>query len=174
MALCLTFGGTPCPFEWGVISEAICDLATALMLHNNWNPDNIHAPNQENFPPPIFLPDSIPFKEGKKLIMNVSINTRGTHDIYIDNLISLGLDLPKCNNKKHLEAAPLLAIDACLQRVADNEPIPHHNMASLHKLSMEGRLEETKMILGWMWDFWQLTFPSPLINTRRGWHQYQE
>jgi hypothetical protein len=70
MALCLTFGGMPCPFEWGVISKAIYDLATALMLYNDWNPDNLHAPNQENFPPPIFLPDNIPFEEGKELIMN--------------------------------------------------------------------------------------------------------
>jgi hypothetical protein len=30
-------------------------------------------------------------------------------------------------------------------------------MAPLHKLSTEGRLEETKMILGWMWGFWGLT-----------------
>jgi hypothetical protein len=52
MALCLTFGGTPCPFEWGVISETICNLATALLLNNNWNPDNLQAPNQAHFPPP--------------------------------------------------------------------------------------------------------------------------
>ncbi len=25
--LCLTFGGTPCPFEWNILSESICDLA---------------------------------------------------------------------------------------------------------------------------------------------------
>jgi hypothetical protein len=114
MALCFTFGGTPRPFKWGVISEAICDRATALVLHNNWNPNDLHAPNQENFPPPIFLPNDILFEEGKELIVNVSINKRGTHNIYIDNLIGLGLDLPKCNNNKHLEAAPLLAINVCL------------------------------------------------------------
>jgi hypothetical protein len=76
MALCLTFGGMPCPFEWGVISKAICDLATALILHDNWKPNDLHAPNQETFPPPIFLPDNILFKEGKELIVNVSTNKR--------------------------------------------------------------------------------------------------
>jgi hypothetical protein len=84
------------------------------------------------------------------------------HNIYINNLIGLGLDLPKCNNKKHLEAAPLLAIDACLQRVTNNKSIPCHNMATLHKLSAEGRLEEMKMILGWMWDFLGLTISLPI------------
>ncbi len=162
MALCLTFGGMPCPFEWGAISKAICDLATALILHDDWNPEDLHAPNQEIFPTPIFLPDNIPFKKGKELIVNISINKRGMHDIYIDDLIGLGLDLPKCNNKKRSEAAPLLAINACSQRVTNDEPIPRHNMAALHKLSAEGRLEETKMTLGWMWDFQRLTISLPI------------
>jgi hypothetical protein len=35
-------------------------------------------------------------------------------------------------------------------------------MAALHKLSAEGRLEETKMILGWMWDFRCLTISLPI------------
>ncbi len=94
--------------------------------------------------------------------MNININERGTHDIYINDLIGLGLDLPKCYNKKHSEAAPLHAIDACLQRVTNDKPIPRHNMAALHKLSTEGRLEEMKMILGWMWDFRLLTISLPI------------
>jgi hypothetical protein len=79
------------------------------------------------------------------------------HDIYIDDLISLGLDLQDCNNRLRLEAAPLLAIDACSCRIHDNEPIPCHNMATLHKLTKEGHLKKTKMILGWLWDFRLLT-----------------
>ena len=146
MSLRLTFGGTPCPFEWGVISETICDLATALLLDENWNPDDLHAPNQNDFPTPIFLPDDIPFEQGRELIVDVSINERGTHDIFIDDLVGLGLDLPSCNNKSRSEAAPLLAIDTCSRRVAADEPIPRLNMAAMHKLCAEGRLEEIKMI----------------------------
>ncbi len=94
--------------------------------------------------------------------MDVCINKRGTHDIYINDLIGLGLDLPGCNNRRRSEAAPLLTINACSRRVANDEPIPRHNMAALHKLSAEGRLEETKMILGWMWDFRRLTISLPI------------
>jgi hypothetical protein len=35
MTLRLTFGGTPFLFEWGVISETICNLATALLLDDD-------------------------------------------------------------------------------------------------------------------------------------------
>jgi hypothetical protein len=162
MSLRLTFGGTPCPFEWGVISETICDLATALLLDENWNPDDLHAPNQIDFPTPIFLPDDIPFEQGRELIVDVSISERGTHDIFIDDLVGLGLDLPGCNNKSRSEAAPLLAIDTCSRRVAADEPIPRLNMAAMHKLCAEGRLEEIKMILGWLWDFRRLLISLPI------------
>ena len=100
MALWLTFGGTPCPYEWNIISETICDLTTALLLYSNWNPHKIHTIGQENFPPPIFLSDDIPFIERKELIVNIPINDRGTHDIYINDLIGLSLNIPHTGNKQ--------------------------------------------------------------------------
>ena len=45
IALHLTFGGAPGPYEWGVMSETICDLANAIILDNNWNPKSLHCPN---------------------------------------------------------------------------------------------------------------------------------
>ncbi len=35
MMLRLSFSGKPCPFEWGVISETICDLANEILLSND-------------------------------------------------------------------------------------------------------------------------------------------
>jgi hypothetical protein len=52
LPLRLTFGGAPCPYEWGVISETICDLATAILHDDAWDLDDLQAPNQENSPPP--------------------------------------------------------------------------------------------------------------------------
>jgi hypothetical protein len=39
--------------------------------------------------------------------------------------------------------------------------IPCHEMAARHKLWAEGWLKETKIILGWLWDFWRLTISLP-------------
>ena len=41
MALHLTFGGSPCPYEWGVISESICDLSMALLHSNDRDPHSL-------------------------------------------------------------------------------------------------------------------------------------
>ncbi len=64
ISLRLTFGGTPCPYEWGVISESICDLANALLKDNDWDPLTLSAPTS---PPPrrTTLSDDIPFGIGK-------------------------------------------------------------------------------------------------------------
>ena len=34
LMLQLTFGGAPCPLEWGSIAESICDLANTILLNN--------------------------------------------------------------------------------------------------------------------------------------------
>ncbi len=95
------------------------------------------------------------------MIVNVKTNPRGTHDIYINNRIGLVLDLLDSNNIKESERAPLLAINACLPQRHNKESIPRHKMAARHKLWAEGWLKETKMILGWLWDFWQLIISLP-------------
>ncbi len=107
------------------------------------------------------MPDDVPFGIGKELIVDVEINPRGIHDIYINNLIGLGLDLPDCNNITRSERAPLLTIDAFSWRIHKEELIPHYDMAACHKLIAEGLFEESKMILGWKWDFWHLTISLP-------------
>jgi hypothetical protein len=44
-----TFGGTPCPFEWGVISEPICNLANELLkCDEDWDPSKLHSSVQEH------------------------------------------------------------------------------------------------------------------------------
>ncbi len=53
IALRLTFGGAACPYEWSIISETICDLATVIAHDDNWDPTNLHSPDQELIPPPI-------------------------------------------------------------------------------------------------------------------------
>jgi hypothetical protein len=161
MTLCLTFGGAPCPFKWGAISELICDLATAILLNKNWKPDELHAPNQDKFPEPQFFPDNTPFGKGRELIVNVDVNKFGIHNIYIDDLIGLRINLPDSDHCKRSECAPLLAMDICARWPNPNEPIPRYKMAARKKLDAEGRLSETKMILGWLWNFCSLTISLP-------------
>jgi len=153
MWLHLSFGGKPCPYMWGVFSEAICDLANTILFDNDWEPSDLFAPNQWLVPTRVLLDDDIPFGEGAELIVNIPIDPRGSHDVYIDDLILVTVNIPGTNNAARGQSASLLAIDATARPNHPDEPIPRESMDARDKLFAEAGLTEIKMILGWEWDF---------------------
>jgi hypothetical protein len=38
----------------------------AILLNKNWKPDELHAPNQDEFSEPQFFPDDTPFGKGRE------------------------------------------------------------------------------------------------------------
>ncbi len=98
MILRLSFEGKPCPSEWGAISESICDLANAILHSKDWDPEEIFAPNQHLVPEQTLLDDDILFRQGEELIVGIPIDPCGMHDIYIDDIICLILDIMGRNN----------------------------------------------------------------------------
>ena len=161
LMLRLTFGGTPCPYEWSTISELVCDLATAILTDDDWDPNELYSLDQHLIPPSDFLPPDIPFGQGRKLIVHIDINDRGTHDMYLDDIIGIGIDLPNSDNTLRSERAPLLAMHTCARPIHANEPIPRQAMAARNKLKAEARLSEIKNILGWTWDLRRLIISLP-------------
>jgi hypothetical protein len=74
LTLHLTFDSTPCPFEWGVILETICDLANKLLKCKDWDPTNLHASVQHKIPKRIYLDEDIPFAVRRELIIDIPID----------------------------------------------------------------------------------------------------
>jgi hypothetical protein len=159
IALRLTFGGSPGPYEWGVISETICDLANEILQSDDWDPTKLYAPNSDLVPKKKTLDDDIPFEEGRDLIVDLPIHPNGMVDLYIDDTIGLTVDLK--DNDKRMENAILLAIHAAARPKQNSEPIPREEMAALSKLLAEAGLEERKTILGWLFDFRRLLVSLP-------------
>ena len=93
MMLWLTFGGAPCPLEWGSIAESICDLANAILFSNKWDPLSLQSPNQHLVPDKIILDDDIPFEIGQDLIVDIPVDPQGTVDFYIDDVCGLTVDI---------------------------------------------------------------------------------
>jgi hypothetical protein len=58
------------------------------------------------------MDDDVPFGIGKELIVDINMNPRGIHNIYIDDIISLMGDIPGTNNLARCAVAGLLAIHA--------------------------------------------------------------
>ncbi len=120
------------------------------------------------FPPPKFLEDPIPFTEGLELVFDIPIDSRGTSDIYINNLVSLTVEIEGTDNLVRSDCTPLLAFDICARPLDPNEPISHKTMEARDKLAAEAMLEEQKMILGWFLDFCclRITLPDNKFKAR--------
>ena len=58
MFLWLTFGGKLCPSEWSALAEPICDLSTALLHDERWDPTTLASPSQSLVPPPVWNQES--------------------------------------------------------------------------------------------------------------------
>jgi hypothetical protein len=112
-------------------------------------------------PPPVFLDNSIPFKPGLKLFVDIPVNPHGTTDVDIDDFISLAVDIKGTDNLERCNCASLLAFNMCSRPLNSNEPIPRETMEARNKLHSEALLEEQKTILGWFIDFWRLRIQLP-------------
>jgi hypothetical protein len=155
----LTFGGSPCPLEWGSIAESICDLANAILLSNEWDPLSLQSPAQHLVPNKIILEDGIPFGIGRDLIVDITVDPRGTVDLYIDDFCGLTVDID--DNATCLKRAPLLALVSAAREVAEIEPLPRDDIEARPKLIAEAGLTKIKTFLGWLIDFRRMTIALP-------------
>jgi hypothetical protein len=155
----LTFGGAPCPSEWGAIAESICDLANAILLNDEWNPLALQSPAQHLVPNKIILDDDIPFGIGRDLVVDIPVDPRGIIDLYIDDYCGLTVDIG--DNAICLERAPLLALVSAARKVATTKPLPRDDMEARNKLVAEAGLTEIKTFLGWLIDFRRMTIALP-------------
>ena len=94
------------------------------MQDAGWDPTLLCTTNGHLVPTPLFMDNSIPFAEEKDLIIDVPVDARGTADVYIDDTISLTVDVEDSNNVQCLEQTTLLDIHCSAQEKHNNEPIP--------------------------------------------------
>ena len=160
MALRLTFGGKPCPSEWGCISEPVTDLATDILNCEEWDPNKTKSPIQNKFPPRTSLPVHIPFTKAKHTIVDIPQKDKGKCNVYIDDTVAMGPDLP--GNALRLESAITLAFHIFGRPIDKNEPIPRKDIIFFDKLIAEGAIEEQKILLGWLYDTRCLIISLPL------------
>jgi hypothetical protein len=135
-----TFGRAPYPYEWGIKSETICNLANELIVSEEWNTLTLHATVQPLIPPKKLLANNLPLGQARKLIIDVPVDPRGKIDIYNDDTTGLTVDVPGTDNAACMDAAIPLAIEVAARPNDPNEPIPREPMIARNKLTAEGGL----------------------------------
>jgi hypothetical protein len=97
----------------------------------------------------------------RELIVDVPVDPHGYADVYIDNTTGLTVNLLGTHNANRLEAAIPLPIEVAAWPNNVNKPIPWETMVAQDKLKAEGGLAETKVILGWHFNFCTLIVILP-------------
>jgi hypothetical protein len=81
----------------------------------------LSSPHASKIPNPILQPVEIEFKQAKSLDVNITLDTCGKVDDFIDDGIVIVPDLH--NNRDRAIQAMLLAIHVLCRPLADTEPI---------------------------------------------------
>jgi hypothetical protein len=162
LALRLTFGGSPNPPTWCMVSEMVTDLANEICQCEDWDPAELHNPVQPEAPRPIYLPDSeAPCSPAQPMAVNVPPIQRGKVDGFIDDLIHVFWDTPS-NIERLPHAVPLAMFVTSRPHAGDEaEPLPRRDILSLPKLKAEGSPAESQIILGWRVNTRALTIGLP-------------
>ena len=121
-AVRLAFGGKPLPNEWGYISKTVTNLATDILHCDEWDPSEIHSPFQHMMPKPKPLPPHIPFAPAKILIVALPQEDHSKFDVYIDDTVAIGPDLPSIIPR--LAACILLSFHLVFSPLSKFESIP--------------------------------------------------
>ena len=165
IALRQTFGGAPCPYQWGCISEPIADLANALLELEDWNPVNLCSPFENMIPEDKVLDDDIPFTPALPLVVDIPIGNGAKTDIYIDDNVCIVVDNPEDDEnetrKQRARAAVPLAIHIATRPLSKNEPIPRKEILAQNKLKAEAGLAELQTVFGWDLHLRSLTVQLP-------------
>ena len=160
VALHLTFGGSPCPSLWGVISETIADVGNAILSNPYWDHNEMFDPISELIESPRSLPEDIPFKKARSLLVDLPPNDIGYIDIYIDDNIGVTPDIG--NNSTRLARAIPLAIRTMTRPIDPTDVIPRNDIISLKKLKAEGQLKLPHNLLAYSTS--QRALPIPFVT----------
>ena len=105
----LPFGSMPAPAEFSICSDITFDLARDLMECESRDPEELASPLKEEIPPPVRLPDNIPFGTAMETDLHLPPEWKGGTDGYTPSTV-----VPKISRRENF----------IMCKVASNRTIP--------------------------------------------------
>ena len=160
------FGGKPNSSKWSCQSKSTMDFINDILSCKEWDANKSKSPIKDMIPKPLVLPSKILHATAKTTIVNIPAEDQGKFVVYIDDTVAIGPDLPE--NRPRLAATIPLAIHLLSRPIILKEYVLRKPPISIIKLRAEGRLEETKTLLGWLYDTRRLRISLP-SNKFKSW-----
>ena len=146
----LPFGSAPAPTLFSSVSDSVADVAQDLSLESSWDPSKLHSSFNLDFAPNQ-MDENITICQADPLLMSLPERDIIT-DNFIDDLFQCCLD--EGDNPARIKHAIPLVLETFFRNQNEDDASPRNPIINMKKHQAEGRLEETKVVLGW------------LINTR--------
>ena len=159
LSIRLPFGGSPCPSEFCLLSDIITDLVNDLLSCKTWDHRTVHSSYLHKIPKAVKLDPTIPFAQARDLIVSLPTEDQGKSDCFIDDLISVAVDIN--DNLDRLRAAPCTIIHAVAHSSPSSPKLKRDNLIANDKNDAEGAPDERKICLGWLLDTRHLTVALP-------------
>jgi hypothetical protein len=161
VSLRFTFGGSPNPSEFSVLSEMIADLANVVIQHRDWNPNRLHSDFISlTGKKPILAPSSTPFAAAREMLPEWELSDYGVTEAYIDDIFT-AFPLLSDDHFERGRNAALLAIDTLGRPVHPDDPLPRDPIVATKKVMAEGTPTEVLTVLGWQIDTRRLLIQLP-------------
>jgi hypothetical protein len=145
----MPFGSNEGPGKHDIPSNMTVDLAQALIDDPSWDPDDLYSPNAKDIPTPSHLAENVPFATAEPLHVDMQHNHCYV-DGFVDDLTTIVVSVNYW--VKRARNAIALAIHTIFRPVNEKDPIDRDDVISIRKLLAEGKLEEVKVVLGWIID----------------------
>jgi hypothetical protein len=95
IALRLTFSRSPNPPTWCMFSETVTNLANKILLCEDWDPAQLHNPDQGTTPEPKIPYNGPGLTPALPTAVEIPLTSTARMDGFIDNLICVFLDTPE-------------------------------------------------------------------------------
>ena len=144
----LPFGSGPAPSIFSTVSDTAADTAQDLAMDTSWDPNELHSHFQLDFAPCV-EPTEIPFAPADTLAMTLPPRDICT-DNFIDDLFQACVHTG--DNAERIKHAVPLILDTMFKPPDTKDACHRDAIINMTKHVAEGRLEERKVILGWLVD----------------------
>ncbi|GFH53887.1 hypothetical protein CTEN210_10363 [Chaetoceros tenuissimus] len=145
----MPFGSNQGPGKFCLVSETVTDVANHLMNNEFFDPKKLKSSFSDSVPRTNVLPEDIEFGFAIPLLHETE-ERRSYWDVFVDDMINILLKDIEMEAKAREAAA--IALELLFRPLAKNEYIKRNTILKITKLRAEGRLEELKIVLGWLFN----------------------
>ena len=131
LALRLTFGGSPNPPTWCMISELVTDLTNEISQCEDWDPTHLRSPVKPTAPEPVYVAEAeAPLAPALPMAVEIPPIEQEKVDGFVDDLFYVFWDTPSNRERLPHAVPPAMHVTSRPHAGDADEPLLRRNILS--------------------------------------------